>query len=420
MSVAPTASTTSPTAGSGESSAPGNVGAVISSWSRELSVGNQNIDTAEIRSLIEQLNRLPKGPQSDAFIQSLSDLLNNQPTQMENPMQGTLQGMAQSIQALRIVLAQLPFAGLDESSLENTNSSIQRLLQDLEAQHQTLGRLSEDLTQTAVQWSNNPDALIGQMNALITQLNALKTANPALPFRAALEAMSGYLSSALQTYNTAVQNITDLNGQQAMLALSKLREAFYQAKVDFLSAVGYPSDASEMLSAQTGVRSEQLRQTQLLSPTEDVSASPRAVTLEEMDRVLEDLNLQYQLAVSHGNRDAMAHLEAKIRIVGDLRNMLLSGTEPLLIGLVMFQELRFLDITHKRVMQARLREQMVELQRRNDPNLEAQIAELTQRVDGLEAEIDSITRLISQVMNQYEAVLNTWSQTQVDAFSKAF
>ncbi|HEX4879468.1 MAG TPA: hypothetical protein VFV39_06460 [Limnobacter sp.] len=335
-------------------------------------------------------------------------------------MQGTLQGMAQSIQALRIVLAQLPFAGLDESSLENTNSSIQRLLQDLEAQHQTLGRLSEDLTQTAVQWSNNPDALIGQMNALITQLNALKTANPALPFRAALEAMSGYLSSALQTYNTAVQNITDLNGQQAMLALSKLREAFYQAKVDFLSAVGYPSDASEMLSAQTGVRSEQLRQTQLLSPTEDVSASPRAVTLEEMDRVLEDLNLQYQLAVSHGNRDAMAHLEAKIRIVEDLRNMLLSGTEPLLIGLVMFQELRFLDITHKRVMQARLREQMVELQRRNDPNLEAQIAELTQRVDGLEAEIDSITRLISQVMNQYEAVLNTWSQTQVDAFSKAF
>ena len=85
----------------------------------------------------------------------------------------------------------------------------------------------------------------------------------------------------------------------------------------------------------------------------------------------------------------------------------------------MFHQLRFVDLSFAKVSQARLRQEAADLQRRNDPNTEEQIAELTSQADSFDAKIDALNKQITQVQNQYETVLTTWAQTLNESLSKA-
>lgn len=402
-------------------SVPPTFGPIVDAWLARLPGGWASATPAHIMDLLTQIRNsaTAAGAPMAAFTYTLNALLANQTPTNANPLQALIFINEQSQNGLRILAGNANHFG-DGNTTGQIFTSINAHIQRMASQHANLVNLLEHLNHPASAWSNGPQAMLAQVEQLRTHIQALNTSDLPANIRNALNAMDTQLAGALQTYRTSVPNGSNANSQQAQLALSNLREAFHQARLDFFVNSNHPANSVEISAAQAGVRSEQLRQTDLLRPYEDTTTQPSEVTEQELDQVLSDLNLHYQVAVSHGDRDAMAHIEAKIRIVSKLRDLLKDGTEPLLVGLVLFLELRFLDITHKRVTQARLREEMVMLQQRNDPSLETQIAELTQRVDGLEVEIDSITRQISQVMNQFESVLATWSQTQVDAFSKAF
>lgn len=384
----------------------------IADWMNKNNITDlTKLSSAQIKSLISHL----KGLQASGNIPGLSSLINT----LENiqrdyaDVKGTdLEKYAAGLKMQVEVLTEL---GKATGGTSNPFTAAAEAFSD---QIIAIDKLIKDIDATASKWANDPTAMKAQITGLISQIQALKAAGVPTG-ELGLDSLAADLQSALDTYNAEMAGVTDPNSTQAKLALSNLREAFHQAKLQYFSSTEADPNNPGLAGARAGIRSEELRQTSLLSPYEDTTASPTNVSIEDIDQAMVDLDLQYQMAAAEGNKDAMAHIEAKMEILTRARNMLAEGQDPLLVGVVLFIGLRMLDIASKKVTQARLREQAVELQKKNDPNLEQQIADITAQADALDAEIDALTKQVSQVQEQYESVLNTWTQNTNEALSKA-
>lgn len=384
----------------------------IADWMNKNNITDlTKLSPAQIKSLISHL----KGLQASGNVPGLSSLINT----LENIQRDYADSKGTDLEkyaaGLKMQVEVLTELGKATGGTSNPFTAAAEAFSD---QIMAIDKLIKDIDSTASKWANDPTAMKAQITGLINQIQALKAAG--IPTgELGLDSLAANLQSALDTYNAEMTGVTDPNSTQAKLVLSNLREAFHQAKLQYFTSTEADPNNPALASARAGIRSEELRQTSLLSPYEDTTASPTNVSIEDIDQAMADLDLQYQMAAAEGNKDAMAHIEAKMEILTRARNMLAEGQDPLLVGVVLFIGLRMLDIATKKVTQARLREQAVELQKKNDPNLEQQIADITAQADALDAEIDALTKQVSQVQEQYESVLNTWTQNTNEALSKA-
>lgn len=388
----------------------------VENWLSEQKLANPNFDLGQMtREQIIDLVKNLEQQNSSGNAPGLTSLIENLKNSVIKFQNFNNMALAQYATDLKLQMAvlntlseQLP---AQQMTLDEKVNSLQAMVNEADL-------LLQNIFSDPGRWSNDPAALTQQIQSLLERIETF-TAGKSAEKTFGLNGLAAELKNALNAYNTAMGKTDDPNSVEASLALSNLRESFHSAKVNYLQTSGVSGSNVELMGAKAGVRSEQLRQETLLTPTEDTTATPREVSVAEIDAALKDLNLQYQLAVSEGNQDAMAHIQAKMEILLPLKDKLLAGEDPLLVGIVMFYQLRFVDISIAKVSQARLRQDAADLQKRNDPNVEGQIADLTSQADALDAKIDALNKQITQVQNQYETVLTTWAQMMNESLSKA-
>lgn len=389
----------------------------VEAWLGQQRAGNPNFDlgqmtrqqTLELITNLKQQNRPDNIPGLDRLIESLESNLTRYPANGNMPLARFANDLKLRMAVLETLGEQLP---TERATLGDTVNSMQAMATEADL-------LLQNIFSDPGRWSNDPAALTQQIQSLIDRTETF-TSGQASGDTFGLNGLAAELRNALNAYTTAMGRSSEPNSVEASLASSNLRESFHSAKINYLQASGVSGNNAELVGAKAGVRGEQLRQLGLLSPTEDTTATPQAVSVTEIDAALQDLHLQYQLAVAEGNQDAMAHIQAKMEILLPLKDMLLAGDDPLVVGILMFYQLRFVDLSIAKVNQARLRQEAADLQRRNDPNMEEQIADLTSQADAIDATIDALNKQITQVQNQYESVLTMWTQNTNESLSKAF
>jgi len=386
----------------------------VDTWMEENGITDPATMTREqIASLIKYL----KEKQSSGEVPGLSMLIKNLESSVEAnpPSNGTsTEKLAADLKLRAAVLNELSAtAGTQTNPYQAAASKVENQITQLDA-------LNIELNSVPPSAVSDPAKAGAKVDSLIQKIDALEESGVDVD-KLGLGTLRTDLQAARETYNTEMEGV-DPESDEGKLAMSRLQESFYQAKVDYYTNTDPTGNSDALAVAKAGARSEELRQTKLLSPWEDTTADPEEMTIEGIDAAQDDLELQYEIAVAEGDKDAMGHIKAKMAILERARGMLENGDNGLLVGVVVFQELRMLDITAKKVMQARLREEASTLQQTADPDdpaVAAKIAELTAQADALDVEIESITKQLRQIQDQYESALSILTQNTNESLSKA-
>lgn len=291
----------------------------------------------------------------------------------------------------------------------------------LDSQIVALDKLINDINMSISSNSFDPNSTREDIQNQIDLINALEAAGVPIE-QLGLAEYRNQLQSALAAYDSAMAG-KDPASTDGKLELSKLREATLSAKLNYLTSTGASKSSAEVDATEAGLRGEEIRQTRLLSPTEDTSANPKELTKEGIKKTMADLKIQYEQAAAEGDLLAMAHIEAKMTILQRALDMLEQGKDPLLVGVITFYDLRVLDIESKSKLQYNLRQEISTLQdgpNANDPAVKERIEDLQNQVNQLESEIEQLFKQLSQVMDQYKSALDTLTQNTNESISKAF